>query len=239
MYEKFTDRARKVMQLANEEAHRFNHEYIGTEHILLALISEGSGVAANTLNNLDISLCKVRLEVEKIIQAGPAMCVGALPQTPRAKKVIQYAIEEARFLKCDYVGTEHLLLGVVREDEGVAAQVLMNLGLHLKTVRDEVIRILGHLPDWTDPGLVVDFVKHSDVVVLEEGNPMDPIAAIEHLPECARKIVAEFDSQVALLRIEKENAVVALDFESAASLRDLEYKLRKLRDEFLSHWPKR
>src|ERR1700748_3799642 len=145
MYERFTDRARKVMQLANQEAQRFNHEYVGTEHVLLGLIKEGSGVAANVLKNLDVDLRKIRNEVEKIVQAGPDMVtMGKLPQTPRAKKVIEYAIEEARNLNHNYVGTEHLLLGLLREQEGVAAQVLMNLGLKLEDVREEVLSLLGH-----------------------------------------------------------------------------------------------
>ena len=145
MYERFTDRARKVMQLANQEAQRFNHEYIGTEHVLLGLVKEGSGVAANVLKNLDVDLRKIRLEVEKIVQSGPDMVtMGKLPQTPRAKKVIEYAMEEARNLNHNYVGTEHLLLGLLREQEGVAAQVLMNLGLKLEDVRDEVLNLLGH-----------------------------------------------------------------------------------------------
>ena len=145
MYERFTDRARKVMQLANQEAQRFNHEYIGTEHILLGLVKEGSGVAANVLKNLDVDLRKIRLEVEKIVQSGPDMVtIGKLPQTPRAKKVIEYAMEEARNLNHNYVGTEHLLLGLLREQEGVAAQVLMNLGLKLEDVREEVLNLLGH-----------------------------------------------------------------------------------------------
>lgn len=145
MYERFTDRARKVMQLANQEAQRFNHEYIGTEHILLGLVKEGSGVAANVLKNLDVDLRKIRLEVEKIVQSGPELVtMGKLPQTPRAKKVIEYAMEEARNLNHNYVGTEHLLLGLIREQEGVAAQVLMNLGLKLEDVREEVLNLLGH-----------------------------------------------------------------------------------------------
>ena len=145
MYERFTDRARKVMQLANQEAQRFNHEYVGTEHVLLGLIKEGSGVAANVLRNLDVDLRKIRNEVEKIVQAGPDMVtMGKLPQTPRAKKVIEYAIEEARNLNHNYVGTEHLLLGLLREQEGVAAQVLMNLNLKLEEVREEVLNLLGH-----------------------------------------------------------------------------------------------
>ncbi|MEN6449947.1 MAG: ATP-dependent Clp protease ATP-binding subunit [Thermoguttaceae bacterium] len=145
MYERFTDRARKVMQLANQEAQRFNHEYIGTEHILLGLIKEGSGVAANVLKNLDVDLRKIRLEVEKLVQSGPDMVtMGKLPQTPRAKKVIEYSMEEARNLSHNYVGTEHILLGLLREQEGVAAQVLMNLGLKLDEVREEVLNLLGH-----------------------------------------------------------------------------------------------
>ena len=144
MYERFTDRARKVMQLANQEAQRFNHEYIGTEHVLLGLIKEGSGVAANVLKNLDVDLRKIRLEVEKLVQSGPDMVtMGKLPQTPRAKKVIEYSMEEARNLNHNYVGTEHILLGLLREQEGVAAQVLMNLGLKLEEVREEVLNLLG------------------------------------------------------------------------------------------------
>ncbi len=144
MYERFTDRARKVMALANQEAQRFNHEYIGTEHILLGLVKEGSGVGATVLRNLDIDLRKVRLEVEKLVKSGPDMVtMGKLPQTPRAKKVIEYAIEEARNLGHNYVGTEHLLLGLLRERDGVAAQVLMNLNLKLEEVREEVLNLLG------------------------------------------------------------------------------------------------
>src|SRR5436309_771599 len=144
MFERFTDRARKVMALANQEAQRFNHEYIGTEHILLGLVKEGSGVGANVLKNLDVDLRKVRLEVEKLVKSGPDMVtMGKLPQTPRAKKVIEYAIEEARNLNHNYVGTEHLLLGLLREHDGVVAQVLMNLGLKLEEVREEVLNLLG------------------------------------------------------------------------------------------------
>lgn len=153
MYERFTDRARKVMQLANQEAQRFNHEYIGTEHILLGLVKEGSGVAANVLKNLDVDLRKIRLEVEKLVQSGPEMVtMGKLPQTPRAKKVIEYSMEEARNLNHNYVGTEHILLGLLREQEGVAAQVLMNLGLKLEDVRDEVLNLLGHGIDSSEGG---------------------------------------------------------------------------------------
>ncbi len=139
------------MALANQEAQRFNHEYIGTEHMLLGLVKEGSGVGANVLKNLDVDLRKVRLEVEKLVKSGPDMVtMGKLPQTPRAKKVIEYAIEEARNLNHNYVGTEHLLLGLLREQDGVAAQVLIVLGLKLEEVRDEVLNLLGAGADFEE-----------------------------------------------------------------------------------------
>jgi uncharacterized protein (TIGR03067 family) len=144
MYERFTNRAQKVMQLANQEAQRFNHEYIGTEHILLGLVKEGSGSAVNVLKNLDINPRKIIVEVAKLVQSGPdRVTMGKLPQTPRAKKVIEYAIEEARHLNHNYVGTEHLFLGLLREPDGVAGQVLRNLGLRLEDARKEVRRLLG------------------------------------------------------------------------------------------------
>jgi ATP-dependent Clp protease ATP-binding subunit ClpC len=148
MFERLTDRARKVMALANQEAQRLNHEYIGTEHILLGLVKEGSGVGANVLKNLDIDLRKVRLEVEKLVKSGPEMVtMGKLPQTPRAKKVIEYAIEEARNLNHNYVGTEHLLLGLIKLGQGVAVNVLQKMGLDLETVRMEVEKQVGSGPE--------------------------------------------------------------------------------------------
>ncbi len=147
MYERFTDRARKLMQLANQEAQRFNHQYIGTEHMLLALIKGGSGTGLEVLERLGIDGTRVIQEVEKIVQAGPDMIMtGKMPQTPRAKKVIEHSIEEARSLGHDYVGTEHLLLGLMRETEGVAAQVLMGLGATLDRVRQEVKNQGGRPP---------------------------------------------------------------------------------------------
>ena len=144
MFERFTDRARKVIALANQEAQRFHHEYMGTQHILLGLVKEGNGVGATVLKNLDVDLKKLRIEAEKSIEPGPDMItMGKLPQTPRAKNVIEYAIEEARALNHKYVGTEHILLGLLRETEGMAAQILMNMGLKLKDVRQEVLQLLG------------------------------------------------------------------------------------------------
>ncbi len=144
MFDRFTDRAKKVMNLARQEAQRFNHEYLGTEHILLGLVQEGSGVAANVLKNMGIDLTKIRAEVEKIVKTGPSMVtMGQLPFTPRAKKVLELSMEEASNLGHNYIGTEHLLLGLIKENEGIAAQVLMNLGVKLEDVREEVLEFLG------------------------------------------------------------------------------------------------
>ena len=212
MYERFTDRARKVMQLANQEAQRFNHEYIGTEHILLGLVKEGSGVAANVLKNLDVDLRKIRLEVEKIVQSGPDMVtMGKLPQTPRAKKVIEYSMEEARNLNHNYVGTEHILLGLLREQEGVAAQVLMNLGLKLEDVREEVLNLLGH--NFQKPHVPATSAPGAAAV------PPPPLT-----PEQLRTIhewVERLDEQ-------KEQLVAEQDFERAARCRAEAETLKRL-----------
>ncbi len=144
MFDRFTDRARKVMGLARQEAQRFNHDYIGTEHILLGLIQEGSGVAADVLKNLDVDPKKIRQEIEKLVSHGTTMVtMGQLPFTPRAKKVLELALEEASNLGHNYIGTEHLLLGLIREQEGIAAQVLTNLSVRLEDVREEVLELLG------------------------------------------------------------------------------------------------
>ena len=144
MFDRFTDRARKVMALARKEAQRFNHDFIGTEHILLGLIQEGSGVAANVLKNLGVEISKIRSEIEKNVQSGPSMVtMGQLPFTPRAKKVLELSMEEANELGHNYIGTEHLLLGLIRENDGVAAQVLLDLNLKLEDVRFEVLELLG------------------------------------------------------------------------------------------------
>ena len=144
MFERFTERARKVIALAKEEARKFNHDYIGTEHILLGLVKEGRGVAAAVLKNLGMSLDKIRFEVEKLVKAGPSTKInGDIPFTARAKRVIELAMDEARSLGHNYVGTEHLLLGLIAEGEGMASQVLMNLGLDLNKVRQEVMNLLG------------------------------------------------------------------------------------------------
>ena len=142
-FDRFTERARRVLTLAQVEAQGLNHNYIGTEHLLLGLVAEGEGVAAQALTNLGVELTRVREAVEHIIGRGDRVVTGEIGLTPRAKKVFELAVDEARRLKHRYIGTEHLLLGLVREGEGIAANVLMSLGFTLEQVRAEVVQILG------------------------------------------------------------------------------------------------
>lgn len=143
----FTDRVRMVLQMAREEAVRLQHEYVGTEHILLGLIAEGEGVAVAVLTNFNVDLEEVRQKVEKTVKVGKGTTAGPdLPYTSRAKKVLEFAMSEARELESDYVGSEHLLLGLLREEKGIAAQVLTDAGLSLEITRNETIRLLAGKP---------------------------------------------------------------------------------------------
>jgi len=203
MYERFTDRARKVMQLANQEAQRFHHEYIGTEHILLGLLKQKGGVGFQVLADLGATAERITAEIEKILRDGPTPRDkgGRLPHTPRAKKVIEFAVEEARNLSHNYVGTEHLLLGLIREEQGVAAVVLMNLGVTLEAARAGVARL-------RPPG-----AQHSDY-------PTDQMT-----PEPLPNLLTEFQSftfreLIRALNEKKESLVLAHDFEAAARCRD-------------------
>ena len=186
MFNRFTERARKVIILAKEEARRFNHDYIGTEHILLGLIREGEGVAAAVLQKIGVSLENIRLEVEKLVQPGPStQIIGDLPFTPRAKKALELAAEEARSLGHNYIGTEHLLLGLIREGEGIASQVLLNLGMDLNSVRNEVMELLGSaLPGTNQAGPCGQASKTKtpaldafgrDLTILAKENKLDPV----------------------------------------------------------------
>lgn len=151
MYELFSDEARKVMALANHEAHRLNHEYIGTEHILLSLLKAPGEPVATVFRTLNIDLRKLRLHLEHIIQRGPqTIPVGSAPQTPRAKNVIEFALQEWRALKAEHVGTEQLLLGVLRVEQGVASHVLKDAGLTVERVREEIAGLM-HLQKRTSP----------------------------------------------------------------------------------------
>ena len=152
-FEKFSERARRVLTLAQNEAQRFNHNYIGTEHILLGLVGETEGVVARVLKNLGIDLEKVRAAVEFIIGRGEKPVTGEIGLTPRAKKVIELAVDEARRANHSYIGTEHLLAGLLREGEGVASGVLESLGVTLEKVRTETQRVLSqNVPTTTAQG---------------------------------------------------------------------------------------
>ena len=152
MHDKFTERVRKVMYLAREEAARLQHDYIGTEHLLLGLIREGEGIAANVLSNLGLDLDVIRQAVESMVASpGGTLTIGEIPFTPKAKRVLELSIDEARQLGHNYVGTEHLLLGLIREGEGVAARVLLELGVDRKKVREETLRLLGGTPTTSRP----------------------------------------------------------------------------------------
>lgn len=174
MFERFTDRARRVVVLAQEEAKELNHGYIGTEHILLGMIQERDGVAAQALKSLDISLTAVRERVEEIMGSGAQRPTGAIPFTPRARKVLELALREALLLGHNYIGTEHILLGLIREGEGIAAQVLVMLGADLNRVCQQVIQLLaGYIP------------KHGVAITQSTpaGKEMPPIEGMEPLAE--------------------------------------------------------
>ncbi len=146
MFERFTDRARRVVVLAQEEARLLKHNYIGTEHVLLGLVSEGDGIAAQALQSLDIELQDIRDEIAKIIGVGQESPTGHIPFTPRAKKVLELSMREALQLGHNYIGTEHILMGLIREGAGVGSQVLAQLGAELNEVRKVIIKLLGAQP---------------------------------------------------------------------------------------------
>jgi ATP-dependent Clp protease ATP-binding subunit ClpC len=217
MFERFTDRARRVVVLAQEEARLLNHNYIGTEHILLGLIHEGEGVAAMALESLGISLQAVRREVEEIIGQGQRAPTGHLPFTPRAKKVLELSLREATQLGHNYIGTEHILLGLIREGEGVAAQILVKRGADLSRVRQQVIQLL------------------SGYVGGKEAAP-EPGARTRLVRMTVPEELREADQQLAQARREKEAAIDAEDFEQAAGLRDKERELARRAAELERAW---
>jgi ATP-dependent Clp protease ATP-binding subunit ClpC len=196
MFERFTDRARRVVVLAQEEARLLNHNYIGTEHILLGLIHEGEGVAAKALESLGISLEAVRAQVEEIIGQGQSAPTGHIPFTPRAKKVLELSLREALQLGHNYIGTEHILHGLIREGEGVAAQVLQKLGADLNRVRQTVVQLLE---GWSD---VAESSGGERVGAYVEV-PTSPTGAIgENAPLCPN-CFAPLDETLAVRKLER------------------------------------
>ena len=217
MFERFTDRARRVVVLAQEEARLLNHNYLGTEHLLLGLIHEGEGVAAMALESLGISPEAARTQVEEIIGQGQSAPIGHIPFTPRAKKVFELSLREALQLGHNYIGTEHILLGLLREGEGVAAQVLVKLGADLSRVRQQVIQLLAGYAGGQE--------------IAEQAGARTRLVRMT-VPDDLR----EAEEQLAQVRRDKEAAIDAEDFERAAGLRDQERELLARRVERERAW---
>jgi len=229
VFERFTDRARRVVVLAQDEARMLNHDYIGTEHLLLGLIGEGEGVAARALESLGISLDAVRQQVEQVIGRGEQAPSGHIPFTPLAKKVMELALREANDLGHSYIGTEHILLGLIREGDGVAAGVLTGLGADRPRVRQQVTQLLGGRAGKGAPGAGSRLGKRARTRLLEDalaqiGSLDQRLAAIERWVGM-RPDLDDLDEKIAQVRREKEAAIDTQDFEAAAALRDKEKDL--------------
>jgi ATP-dependent Clp protease ATP-binding subunit ClpA len=220
-FDKFTDRARKVLSLAQEEARRFNHNYIGTEHLLLGLIRDGDSTAVKVLENLGVEPDKVRSEVEFIIGRGDRIVLGDIGLTPRAKKVIELAVDEARRLNHYYIGTEHLLLGLVREGEGIAAGVLESLGVALEKVRAETLQVLNQSSrsgaergtpqpmagTWGIPALSVERLTHIQAEMqqtfrLGERDPEESLDAAQARAYSLARSISELLTEISRLQAE-------------------------------------
>jgi ATP-dependent Clp protease ATP-binding subunit ClpC len=233
MFERFTDRARRVIVLAQEEARMLNHNYIGTEHILLGLIHEGEGVAAKTLESLGISLEAMRQQVEEIIGQGQQAPPAHIPFTPRAKKVLELSHQEARQLGHKYIGTEHILLGLVHEGDGVAAQVLVQRGADPDRVRQQVIQLL-HGYQSQEPASARSAERGLGVQARLEAVELR-LADIEQRVGIGPD-TSDLDEQIEAVRAGKEAAIEAQDFEQAASLRQGERELLESRAARREQW---
>jgi ATP-dependent Clp protease ATP-binding subunit ClpA len=240
MFERFTDRARRVVVLAQEEARMLNHNYIGTEHLLLGLIGEGEGVAARALESLGIRLDAVRQQVEAIIGRGQQAPSAHIPFTPRGKKVLELAARESEALRHQYIGTEHILLGLIRESDGVAAQVLVKLGADLNRVRQQVIQLLHEyrgqdvIGESSQPG------ERARAPLLDDA--LARIDSLEHRLAAIERWVGmrpdlgDLDQEIAQVRREKGAAIDRQDFEVSAALRDREKQLLAARAGREKEW---
>jgi len=244
MFERFTDRARRVVVLAQEEARLLSHNYIGTEHILLGLIHEGEGVAAEVLRTLGIGLDAVRDRVRSAIGEGSQAPSGHIPFTPRAKKVLELSLREALQLGHNYIGTEHILLGLIREGQGVAAEVLVALGADLNVVRQQVIRVLRGVPG-PAPGSELDDPLPRPAGRLERGaisGALRRVTAVEARVASVEERIgtgpedAGLDAQITRLGRERQAAVDAQEYERAAALRDEERELIGRRTAMRQEW---
>jgi len=241
MLERFTDRARRVVKLAEEEARMLNHNYIGTEHILLGLIHEGEGVGAKALESLGISLEAVRQQVEEIIGQGQQVPSEEIPFTPRAKKVLELSLRESLQLGHTYIGTEHILLGLIREGDGVAAQVLVKLGAALNQVRQQVITLVSGqqpqpdrlLPQASAP--VTGVQARLDALEARLGAIDIHLAAVEQRVGL-RPDTTDLDEQIGRVRGERHAAADAQEYKEAAALRDREKELLAAKATRLEQW---
>jgi ATP-dependent Clp protease ATP-binding subunit ClpA len=232
MFERFTDRARRAVVLAQEEARLLEHGYIGTEHLLLGLIRESEGVAARALDAMEIDGDAVRQQVEAIVGQGENAPSGHIPFTPRAKRALELSLRESDQMGHHYIGTEHILLGLVREGDGVAAQVLVKLGADLNRVRQQVIQLLDGATaqgagegeggrGWRASGVRAGVIDE----ILARINATDErLAAIERWVGMGPH-TRDLETEIAQLRQDKESAIGSQDFETAAALRDKEKRL--------------
>ena len=246
MFERFTDRARRVLVLAQEEARMLKHDYIGTEHILLGLIQEGDGVAAQALQSLGITQEEVRQQVEGIIGRGQqAPQGGHIPFTPQGKKALQLSLREAMQLGHSYIGTEHILLGLIREGEGPAAQVLVRLGADLNRVRQQVIQLLQGYQGGGEPGTAPAAGRSGKAgrskrkllsqLLTRFDSVESRLSALEHRVGTGPD-VRDLDQEVAQARRDKESAIDTQDFEHAAALRDREKQLLREKASRQEEW---
>jgi ATP-dependent Clp protease ATP-binding subunit ClpA len=240
MFERFTDRSRRVVVLAQEEARMLDHNYIGTEHILLGLIREGDGHAARALESLGISLDAVRQQVEAFIGRGQQAPSGPVPFTPRAKKVLELSLRESLQLGHNYIGTEHILLGLIREGDGVAAQVLVKLGADSNRVRQQVIQLLhGYQGQDVEsagshPGERVGAVVPDDAAAWFDALDRR-LMALERWVRMQPDL-EDLDQEIAQVRRDKEAAVDRQDFGAATALRDKEKQLLAERADREKEW---
>jgi hypothetical protein len=240
MFERFTDRARRVVVLAQEEARRLDHNWIGTEHLLLGLIRESQGVAAKALESLGISLDAVRTQVEEIIGRGQQAPSEHIPFTPRSKKVLELTQREAQQLGHNYIGTEHILLGLIREGDGVAAQVLVSLGADLNWVRQTVIQLLhGHQA--RQPVAAGSAARELTLLPAVQAR-LDGIEA--RLAVIEQRVgtgpdTSDLDEQIDRVRTERHDAADVQEYEQAASLRDRENDLLASKAARQEQWPAR
>jgi ATP-dependent Clp protease ATP-binding subunit ClpA len=248
MFERFTDRARQVVVVAQEESARLSHNHIGTEHILLGILGAGPSVAVSALESLGISQAAVRQQVEDIVGRGPQQPSGHIPFTPRAKKALELSFREAIHLGHNYIGTEHILLGLIREGDGVGAQVLTRLGADLRRTRQQVIALLPggesrepaeYVRPAPGPGPTPGpGARQEPRPEPEPGSLLEPEQLLEPgpgpLPEPHR--LRQLDREISQIRAAKETAIDTQDFERAVTLRNQERELLVQRDAEQRQW---